>query len=63
MARIIGELTEEERKLIAERDDYRDKFRAAQSEAARTHWLAKIDDCIRRYDALRHARWEKGEIR
>jgi hypothetical protein len=60
---VIGALDEEERAIIAERDGYRDRFRAAATEEEQRRWLSLIEDATRRYDALRSAKWERGEVR
>lgn len=61
--KVLGELTAEERAIIEERNGYRDKFRAAETEEERAAWLAKIEDATRRYDELRAGKWERGEVR
>lgn len=59
---VLGELTDEERAIIDERNGYRDNFQAASTDAGRAHWLAKIEEATARYDALRTGRWERGEV-
>jgi hypothetical protein len=59
---VIGALTTAERAIIDERDGYRDKFFAAETEEEQGAWMQKVNDATARYDEIRARRRAAGEI-
>jgi hypothetical protein len=61
--KIIGELSEEERIVIRERDRLVEQYKQAVSPVERRELLDRIDEIVARYDRMRRERWEAGEVR
>jgi hypothetical protein len=60
---VIGALDKDERAIINERDRLRDEFFSAETDEERDRIMGQINDATRRYDSLRAAKWERGEVK
>ena len=60
--KIVGELNDEERAIIAERDDLREQFYAASTQSERDRLMGLINEATGRYDELRRRRRDAGEV-
>ena len=61
-AEVIGKLDDAERAIINERDGYCARFFEAETDEERDRLMDLIDDAVRRYDELRAAKWDRGEV-
>ncbi len=60
---VRGALSQVERSVIDERDRLVALYREAADPDERRRLLGQIQDVMKRYDAMRRGRWERGEIK